>query len=76
MDSKIGTCKCAYVDIPENEDRLVVRCVRFIYRNPENEDEMIAPITSEAVCAVCKEYDPIIEDTENAESTETEFEVL
>lgn len=76
MDSKIGTCKCAYVDIPENENRLVVRCVRFVYKNPENEDEVIAPTTSGEVCSVCKEYEPFIEDTENTDDSEIEFETL
>lgn len=76
MDSKIGTCKCAYVDIPENENRLVVRCVRFVYKNPENEDEVIAPITSGEVCSVCREYEPFVEDTENPDDSEIEFETL
>lgn len=76
MCSKIGTCKCAYVDIPENENRLVVRCVKFVYSNPENEDEVIAPITSGEVCSVCKKYEPIIEDTENESNSEIEFETL
>lgn len=46
------------------------------HKNPENEDEVIAPITSSEVCSVCKKYEPFVEDTENTDDSEIEFETL